>query len=89
MSFQILAVAPPQVLDVVSAVSPEYWELKEVSLFLTQPNTLDSNAALGLYIKAWSSEWLYRGCVHNSHPSEVMPLQVCHVLHCCPPALFG
>jgi hypothetical protein len=64
------------VLDVCSLVRPDYWELKEVALFLVAPNTLDPAAALGLYVKAGPSEWLYRGCVHNGHPSEVMPLQV-------------
>jgi hypothetical protein len=35
-----------------------------VSLFLTQPGMLDPNLALGLYVKAGNSEWLYRwvGC---------------------------
>jgi hypothetical protein len=64
------------VLDVCSLVRPDYWELKEVALFLLTPNSLDPAAALGLYVKAGPSEWLYRGCVHNGHPSEVMPLQV-------------
>lgn len=54
----------------------QYWELKEVALFLTAPNTLDPSLALGLYLQCGSSGWLYRGCVHNGHPSEVMPLQV-------------
>eukprot|EP00798_Chlamydomonas_sp_ICE-L_P010476 gene10476-8439_t len=60
---------------VCSSVLPNYWDLKEVSLFLTGPNSLDPNVALGLYVKVGPSDWLYRGCVHNAHPSEVMPLQ--------------
>mmetsp|Transcript_28086 Transcript_28086/g.83221 ORF Transcript_28086/g.83221 Transcript_28086/m.83221 type:complete len:197 (-) Transcript_28086:408-998(-) len=63
------------VLDVCVAVQPNYWDLKEVSLFLMQPNSLDPTAALGLYLKVGPSEWLYRGCSHNGHPNEVMPLQ--------------
>lgn len=65
-----------QVLDVCTMVKPQCWELKEVALFLNTPNSLDPSMALGLYVKAGESEWLYRGCVHNGHPSEVMPLQV-------------
>jgi hypothetical protein len=61
---------------VCTTVTPSYRDLKDVSLFLTQPNSLDPSAALALYVKAGSSEWLYRGCVHNGHPSDVMPLQV-------------
>lgn len=64
------------VLDVCSLVKPNYWDVKEVVLFLTAPNTLDPNLALGLYVKCGASEWLYRGCVSNGQPSEVMPLQV-------------
>lgn len=60
------------VLDVCTAVRPDYWELKEASLFLAGP--IDGAAAVGLYVKAGGSEWLYRGCVHNGRPSEVMPL---------------
>lgn len=62
-------------LDVCTAVLPTFWDLKEVALFLLQPNSLDATAALGLYVKCAASEWIYRGCVHNGHPSEVMPLQ--------------
>lgn len=51
--------------------------LAQVALFLTAPGTLDPSLALGLYVKCGTSDWLYRGCVHNGHPSEVMPLQVC------------
>eukprot|EP00877_Chromochloris_zofingiensis_P014709 jgi/Chrzof1/9492/Cz04g05060.t1 len=66
---------PFQVLDVCTTVTPNYMDLKEVVLFMFTPNSLDPSAALGLYVKAGSSEWLYRGAVHNGHPSEVMPLQ--------------
>jgi hypothetical protein len=77
-----------QVLDVCTLVKQEYWELKEASLFLLASNSLPPDAALGLYVKAGPSEWLYRGCVHNGHPSEVMPLQVgmgkaVVSIHCC------
>ena len=41
-----------------------------------QPNSLDPSAALGLYLKLGDGDWLYRGCIHNGHPTEVMPLQV-------------
>lgn len=70
------ATRPPQVLDVVASVSPEYWELKEAALFLSTPGALPADAALGLYVRAGASEWLYCGCVHAGHPSEAMPLQV-------------
>ncbi len=66
-------------LDVCASVTPSYPDLKEVALFLTAPGALDAQAALGLYVRcgaAGGGEWAYRGCVHNGHPSEVMPLQV-------------
>ena len=71
-----------QVLDVCTMVKPEYWELKEVALFLVTPGALSPDAALGLYVRTCLSSssdsgWLYRGCVHSSHPSEAMPLQEC------------
>lgn len=56
--------------------SPPLPIMTQVALFLTAPNTLDPSLALGLYVKCGTSEWLYRGCVHSGHPSEVMPLQV-------------
>lgn len=65
----------PQVLDVCSTVKPEYWELKEVALFLVTPGALSPDVALGLYVRCHDSDWLYRGCVHSCHPSEAMPLQ--------------
>jgi hypothetical protein len=70
--------AHAQVLDVCTAVQPNYWCLKEISMFLMAPNSLDPAMGLGLYLKIGPSEWLYRGCVHNAHPTEVMPLQVRH-----------
>ncbi len=76
-SNQLLQVDPTHwVLD-CSSVTANYVDLKEVALFLMPGTTLDPNAALGLYVKAGvAAEWAYRGCVHNLHPSEVMPLQV-------------
>ena len=62
------------VLDVVTKVSPQFTNLKEVALFLTAPNAMDASMALGLYIKVGNGEWQYRGCVHAAHPSEAMPL---------------
>lgn len=76
--------SPPQVLDVCASVTPSYPDLKEVALFLTAPGTLDAQAALGLYVRcgaAGGGEWAYRGCVHNGHPSEVIPLQVGSGVH--------
>lgn len=70
-------------LDVCSTVNPNYWDLKEIALFLTAPNTLDAASALGVYVKCGSSDWIYRGCVHAGHPSEVMPLQVCPCMQVC------
>lgn len=63
------------VLDVCTSVLPNFWDLKEVALFLLQPNSLEPSAALGLYVKCGGADWDYRGCVHNGHPSDVMPLQ--------------
>jgi hypothetical protein len=72
---QFTCAGPNQfVLDVVSLVKPQFWDLKEVALFLTTPNVLDATMALGLYIKVGTGEWQYRGCVHAGHPSEAMPL---------------
>ena len=66
-----------QILDVCTQVLPKYWDVKELVLFLSQP-VLDPSVALGLYVKIGpTGEWLYRGCVHMSQPSELLPLQVC------------
>ena len=62
------------VLDVVTTVTSQVSDLKEVALFLTSPGVLDPSMGLGLYIKAGSGDWQYRGCVHTGHPSEAMPL---------------
>ncbi|CAG9464219.1 unnamed protein product [Pedinophyceae sp. YPF-701] len=62
------------VLDVCAAVGPNYQDLKDVCLFLTQPGSLDATCALGLYVSVGGSGWSYRGCVAASRPSEVMPL---------------
>ena len=40
----------PQVLDIGAAVTPDHTSLKEVALFLTQPQILPPDSALGLYI---------------------------------------
>lgn len=45
-----------QVLDVGAAVTRDYAELKEVALFLAQPQVLPPGQALGLYISV-SGEW--------------------------------
>lgn len=51
-----------------------------MALFLAQPGALDPHLAVGLYVRATTTEgWQYRGCVHGAHPSEVMPLQWPHV----------
>ncbi|MEW5303726.1 MAG: hypothetical protein WDW36_006388 [Sanguina aurantia] len=57
---------------------PDYTSLKEVCLFLMAPSVLDPASALGLYVKAGTSEWLYRGCVHGLSPSCAMSLQWPH-----------
>lgn len=61
------------VFDVLH-VTPNYKELQEIALFLSQPNILDASLALGLYISIGGAEWQYRGYVSSTHPSEVMPL---------------
>lgn len=63
------------VLDVTSMVNPNFLLLKEVCFFLLAPNSLDANAALGLYVATDSSDWQYRGCVSNGKPSDVFPVQ--------------
>ena len=45
-----------QVLDVAAAVTPDYASLKEVALFLPQPNLLPPDSALGLFISV-ANEW--------------------------------
>ncbi|CAL8460555.1 g84 [Coccomyxa elongata] len=62
------------VLDIGAAVTPDHTSLKEVALFLTQPQILPPDSAMGLYI-AVGNGWQWRGYVSNSHPSEVLPLQ--------------
>eukprot|EP01025_Chloroclados_australasicus_P012366 TRINITY_DN15687_c0_g3_i1.p1 TRINITY_DN15687_c0_g3~~TRINITY_DN15687_c0_g3_i1.p1 ORF type:complete len:190 (+),score=22.97 TRINITY_DN15687_c0_g3_i1:86-655(+) len=63
------------VLDVASTVSQDLEKLKEISLFLIQPNSLDQQYGLGLYVRGKQQDWQYRGFVSTQHPSEVMPLQ--------------
>jgi protein Hikeshi len=68
------------VLDVCTAVGPDYSQLKEAALLLAAPGCLPSaSAALGLYVACGHAGannpcWLYRGCVHAGRPSEVVPL---------------
>lgn len=71
--------APParlrsQVLDTTSTVCPDWHQLKEVALFLTQPNVLPPDQGLALYVSIGGADWSYRGYVSNAHPSEVLPL---------------
>jgi len=63
------------VLDVCTTISPQYQDLKEACLFLTQPGILDPSMAVELYVRCGNGEWIYRGCVHCAHPSETLPLQ--------------
>lgn len=72
------------VLDVIGTVTPNFTDLKEVSLFLLQPNSLPADMGLALYVSLGGTDWAYRGFVSNSHPTEVMPLQWPQ-----PPALGG
>ncbi|KAL6779847.1 hypothetical protein ACKKBG_A13975 [Auxenochlorella protothecoides x Auxenochlorella symbiontica] len=62
------------VLDATSLVTSGHTDLKEVALFLVQPNSLPSDAALSLFVSTGGQDWSYRGCVTNSHPSDVFPL---------------
>ena len=48
-----------QLLDVGATVTRDYAQLKEVALFLAQPNVLPPGQALGLYISV-SGEWQAR-----------------------------
>eukprot|EP01024_Parvocaulis_polyphysoides_P044677 TRINITY_DN41336_c0_g1_i9.p2 TRINITY_DN41336_c0_g1~~TRINITY_DN41336_c0_g1_i9.p2 ORF type:complete len:118 (+),score=7.14 TRINITY_DN41336_c0_g1_i9:32-385(+) len=64
------------VLDVASTVTTDLEKLKEVTLFLLQPNVMDQQLGLGLYVRGQNQDWQYRGYVSTQHPSEVMPLQV-------------
>lgn len=63
-----------QVLDVTSTVAPQHTDLKELALFLTAPNSLPLDAALGLYVSVGGSDWSFRGYIANTHPSDVVPL---------------
>ena len=49
------------VLHVTTSVTPNYLELKEVSLFLTRPDCLPPQAALGVYVSTGGTDWAYRG----------------------------
>lgn len=48
-----------QLLDVGATVTRDYAQLKEVALFLAQPNVLPPGQGLGLYISV-SGEWQAR-----------------------------
>jgi hypothetical protein len=68
------------VLDVCTAVAPDYTALKEAAVMLSSPGALPSaDAALGVYVRCGEqgadAPWSYRGCVHAGRPSEVVPLQ--------------
>ena len=62
-------------LDCFTALGPvPLSKLKDVCLFLSTPNSITQDAALGLYIKMLDGEWAYRGCIHAGHPSSAMSL---------------
>lgn len=42
-------------------MTPDYRDLKEVALFLTQPNALPADAGLALYVSIGGADWSYRG----------------------------
>lgn len=60
-----------QVLDVAAAVTPEYTALREVALFLPQPNILPPDSALGLFISV-ANAWqvLRHACIALSSSSK-------------------
>ncbi|KAL4421725.1 hypothetical protein ABPG77_002341 [Micractinium sp. CCAP 211/92] len=62
------------VFDATATVVPDYRELKEVAIFLTQPNVLPPDVGLALYVSIGGADWSYRGFVSNAHPSDVLPL---------------
>ena len=64
------------ILDVTQCVNPNFSQLKEICLFLSQPNTLDPAAALGVYVSVGNQgDWQYRGRVSNARPSDVFPIR--------------
>lgn len=50
-----------QVFDATATVVPDYRELKEVAIFLTQPNVLPPDVGLALYVSIGGADWSYRG----------------------------
>ncbi|KAI8105687.1 hypothetical protein M9434_000269 [Picochlorum sp. BPE23] len=62
------------VFDISSSVGANANALKEVFLSLETPNSLPADAALSLYTSIGGSDFVFRGFVSNSHPSDVMPL---------------
>lgn len=59
--------------DISSSVGTNVDALKEVFLSLENPN-LPADAALALYTSTGGGDFVFRGFVSNSHPSDVMPL---------------
>jgi len=58
---------------VCQTVKPNYGDLKEVCLYLSAPQALDPNAALGVYVSCGGTDWQYRGCISSGRPSDVFP----------------
>ena len=64
-------------LDVSAALGPAAASsARDVVLFLSAPGSVPPGTALGLYVAspAGGGGWEFRGCVHEAHPSEVLPL---------------
>lgn len=57
-----------------SLVTPAYWELKEVALFLTQPNVLPPDVALSLYVSLGATQAFLQARQEASIP-RVGPLR--------------
>lgn len=68
------APAPGRWLLDVSAVTPAWRELKDVTLVLAAPGALPPGAALALYVSVGGAAWQYRGAVTAIHPSDAVPL---------------
>ena len=66
----------PQLLDVGATVTRDYAELREVALFLAQPNVLPPGQALGLYISV-SGEWQV-GYVPPAQGQTTLPIRYAH-----------
>jgi hypothetical protein len=58
----------------VSAVTPAWRDLKDVTLCLSSPGALPPGAALALYVSVGGDAWQYRGAVTAAHPSDAVPL---------------